>query len=1310
MNNNFQYHYSSPFKYLNPYQKEDEHIFFGRSKEMDEVFDLFQKTNLVVIYGPCGSGKSSVARCGLTNRFNDWKSLTIRRNGNFIDSFFKNLEYLFKGESYETLNKVLDLKNSVKKGDELMEKLEDTISKLFENITYTPFFIFDQFEELFIEGKDDEIKKFSLLLSIITNKISFSNIVICIQTEFLANLFKFERYNPNILDYKCCIDDPTNENVIEIIKGTFEHFEINKKIVGYEPKNVELLPLLSEEEKEDRINQIIKCLEKKGKIHLPFLQIYLDKLYVIDFIRTYPNDKELLLCPEKIKFKNKPLHFTKDEIETYGDIENILTNYIQEVNNEVIEKNNKIEKKGHEDTVIKFLKHFISEKDTRQGIEVISKHRKNNLEHNYFIIKNEEIKKSIIKSIWSEHEVNTDESIGDIIYELIETRILVCRDNILEFTNNSLVQIVKNIPVEEDILEYYKIQFNSAFDSYIISKKSKKELLSRQQIVNFKGKINEILDSTSSDDIELTAKHTFWTKSKNKTRLQNYWRIGTYILAILITTIIVTIKVTSVKAKVNEQILEVAQLSLTDLTMAYKRMVEVKNEIASHPMLKIQDFVFGKTLYDSFIENYVLEPFYLKKIKLFTDDGKREDIITTKSRFLKDSEYILFAQTRTKLYSTTFKLNNTKHQEEWKEIPIPYGPISSFEPYGKGENIRVLFSNKNGLYDVGYRLQNKIIVISIKPEARKLTYLDHIKNKVFIATKTNKIITIKDTLLRNITPDNVDIKGAKSISKSDEILTVGKKGNNVIIFQNKWDSPLIAIDTINIPDSPKIKNVLKGFKIGDNKNRILFEDDRQIYSIDFNEFDNNAQTKPQIITKVNSFHEQQINSIDSHKKNFFLIGSNDKTASLYYDRDSLREGDEKLVKLLKGHTDAVLNVSFLDKENLKYVMTSSEDGTFAIWDIRPAELDSIYRPNEYNQMRLKYYNDSLYIGSDRGNGYLLKIGSDLVFNRKVRKILEIDRYPDIFNFKGSFNAFDIDPQKKKLYSGLRYSRRLIQFDENGGNVKEIFGWDNTISYKNASFKSLIFDLSVNAEKILLGTSDGVYYLPNYEKEKELFSNGLNTSVIRLEGTEGITINTVDIHPEGNFAIAASDNSNLYFCNLDDKSCTSLSNGHTDKVKDALFSPDGDYMISGSWDNTVLIWKYDKFNNTFKKLEKMTITTHKSDIEDLDVIEDGNLLIIASASSDKTVHLHSLNKEKKALERLPSIIRHDYGLRAITFGENSNIIYTADAIGVIKKWDRTKFLEIIKGRTVAFPKKEQRKNVAFPKRVRLQGYLLMLYHI
>ena len=60
---------------------------------------------------------------------------------------------------------------SLKQLEREMEKLEDTISKLFENITYTPFFIFDQFEELFIEGKDDEIKKFSLLLSIITNKI-----------------------------------------------------------------------------------------------------------------------------------------------------------------------------------------------------------------------------------------------------------------------------------------------------------------------------------------------------------------------------------------------------------------------------------------------------------------------------------------------------------------------------------------------------------------------------------------------------------------------------------------------------------------------------------------------------------------------------------------------------------------------------------------------------------------------------------------------------------------------------------------------------------------------------------------------------------------------------------------------------------------------------------------------------------------------------------------------------------------------------------------------------------------------------------
>ena len=89
---NSHYQYVSPLKYLHPYHAKDHESFFGRKKEVKDVFRLFKETNLVVIYGPSGSGKTSLVQCGLTNQFFDWKPITIRRSENLIDSFFKKLK------------------------------------------------------------------------------------------------------------------------------------------------------------------------------------------------------------------------------------------------------------------------------------------------------------------------------------------------------------------------------------------------------------------------------------------------------------------------------------------------------------------------------------------------------------------------------------------------------------------------------------------------------------------------------------------------------------------------------------------------------------------------------------------------------------------------------------------------------------------------------------------------------------------------------------------------------------------------------------------------------------------------------------------------------------------------------------------------------------------------------------------------------------------------------------------------------------------------------------------------------------------
>ena len=84
----------SPFKLLDAYTKEDMDIFFGRDTEVDELYSMVFQSNLTLVYGQSGTGKTSLVQCGLANRFSetDWFDVYIRRNQNLNSSLLSVLQ------------------------------------------------------------------------------------------------------------------------------------------------------------------------------------------------------------------------------------------------------------------------------------------------------------------------------------------------------------------------------------------------------------------------------------------------------------------------------------------------------------------------------------------------------------------------------------------------------------------------------------------------------------------------------------------------------------------------------------------------------------------------------------------------------------------------------------------------------------------------------------------------------------------------------------------------------------------------------------------------------------------------------------------------------------------------------------------------------------------------------------------------------------------------------------------------------------------------------------------------------------------
>jgi len=134
----------NPFKFLDSFTKEDKDIFFGRDKEIEEIYSRVFQSNLLLVYGASGTGKTSLIQCGLANKFNDsdWLPVLIRRGGNILTSIRNQLAHLA----------ITPLKENT--------SLKKSVQSLYLDHFKPVYLIFDQFEELFIFGSAEEIKEF----------------------------------------------------------------------------------------------------------------------------------------------------------------------------------------------------------------------------------------------------------------------------------------------------------------------------------------------------------------------------------------------------------------------------------------------------------------------------------------------------------------------------------------------------------------------------------------------------------------------------------------------------------------------------------------------------------------------------------------------------------------------------------------------------------------------------------------------------------------------------------------------------------------------------------------------------------------------------------------------------------------------------------------------------------------------------------------------------------------------------------------------------------------------------------------------
>ncbi|PHN00846.1 NACHT and WD repeat domain-containing protein [Flavilitoribacter nigricans] len=275
----------SPFKLLDPYTREDQAIFFGRSAEVDRLYELVNESRLILVYGASGVGKTSLVQCGLANRFNDtdWFEVYVRRRNNIN----RSLRRVIKRHALMP----------VPSGS----TLETAVDSLFLDYLKPIYFVFDQFEEVYILGTNSERKRFYKYIARLLDQGEKRQlplrIILIMREEYIARLYDFERYLPKVFDNRLRVESMNTSNIRQVIRGSCEQFGIKLR-----------RPVQT-------ANRIISRLtDTRRGIQLSYLQIYLDKLF-----RVY-----------REQHANGQVIFSPDLVDRVGSIGDILVEFMEE--------------------------------------------------------------------------------------------------------------------------------------------------------------------------------------------------------------------------------------------------------------------------------------------------------------------------------------------------------------------------------------------------------------------------------------------------------------------------------------------------------------------------------------------------------------------------------------------------------------------------------------------------------------------------------------------------------------------------------------------------------------------------------------------------------------------------------------------------------------------------------------------------------------------------------------------------------------------------------------------------------------------
>jgi tetratricopeptide (TPR) repeat protein/energy-coupling factor transporter ATP-binding protein EcfA2 len=197
----------NPFPGLRPFEPDEDHLFFGRETQIDELLRRLRAGRFLTIVGTSGSGKSSLVRSGLIPALDGgfmvqtsptWRVAIMRPGGDptrNLAAALNSLEMLGAAGELEETNTVL-LEATLRRGTRgLVEAVRHARLPATDNL----LIVVDQFEELFrfrrdpqnVNSRDEAISFVKLLLEASRHEELPIYVVITMRSDFIGDCMDY---------------------------------------------------------------------------------------------------------------------------------------------------------------------------------------------------------------------------------------------------------------------------------------------------------------------------------------------------------------------------------------------------------------------------------------------------------------------------------------------------------------------------------------------------------------------------------------------------------------------------------------------------------------------------------------------------------------------------------------------------------------------------------------------------------------------------------------------------------------------------------------------------------------------------------------------------------------------------------------------------------------------------------------------------------------------------------------------------------------------------------------------------------------